>query len=183
MKLLLAIAACVLVVITIAAIVFAYYYHAYEHVVDQRLRQPLFANTAKIYAAPGEVRPRQKIQRAAIATDLRQAGYSRVGTSHPSHMGHLSETEASIHIQPGPQSYHAQDGATIYTTAKGVVKAIHADDGQALSAYELEPQLITGLSEDATAPSAAWSPTTNFRNTLCRPSLPLKTAASSSTAA
>ena len=142
----LALAACVLLVCAVGGIVFAYYYHAYEHVVEQRLRQPLFANTAKIYAAPAEVRPDQKYSVQEIAHELNQAGYSPVGQSHPSQLGTYALTESSVHIQPGPQSYHAPDGATVYT-AKGVVKAIKADDGEQLSAYELEPQLITGLSD------------------------------------
>jgi penicillin-binding protein 1B len=145
-RVLLALAACVLLVCAVGGIVFAYYYHAYEHVVEQRLRQPLFANTAKIYAAPAEVRPDQKYSVQEIAHELNQAGYSPVGQSHPSQLGTYALTESSIHIQPGPQSYHAPDGATVYT-AKGVVKAIKADDGEQLSAYELEPQLITGLSD------------------------------------
>src|SRR5262249_40741462 len=53
----------------------------------------------------------------------------------------------NIFIKPGPQSYHATDGATIMTS-NGVVKNITAENGAALSAYELEPQLITALSED-----------------------------------
>jgi penicillin-binding protein 1B len=145
-KLLLGIAALVLLVFAVCGIIFAYYYHAYEHVVAQRLRQPLFADTAKIYAAPREVRPKQKYNVRQIADDLVRAGYSRVGGAHPSQVGTFAETESSIHIQPGPQSYHAPDGATVYT-AKGIVTKIHADDGQNLSAYELEPELITGLSD------------------------------------
>lgn len=145
-RILLALAACVLLVCAVGGIVFAYYYHAYEHVVEQRLRQPLFANTAKIYAAPAEVRPDQKYSVQEIAHQLNQAGYSPVGQSHPSKIGTYELTETSIHIQPGPQSYHAPDGATVYT-AKNIVKAIKADDGEQLSAYELEPQLITGLSD------------------------------------
>jgi len=132
--------------VAIAGIVFGYYYHAYEHVVDQRLRQPLFQDTAKIYAAPAEVRPKQKYRVQQIADDLMRAGYTAAGNSHPSHTGTFSETATSIHIQPGPQSYHAPDGATVYTTARGVVTEIHGDDGQQLTAYELEPELITGLS-------------------------------------
>ncbi len=145
-KLLLGILACVLVVCAVCGIVFAYYYHAYENVVAQRLRQPLFANTAKIYAAPRVVRPKQKYSIQQIADDLMSAGYSRMGVSHPSQVGTFSEETSSIHIQPGPQSYHAPDGATVYTS-KGAVTAIKADDGQQLSAYELEPELITGLSD------------------------------------
>lgn len=146
-KLLLGLAACALVVFAVLGLVFAYYYHSYEHVVDQRLRQPLFANTAKIYAAPREVRPKQKYSVAQIASDLMVAGYSTAKASHPSQIGTFSEATDSIHIQPGPQSYHAPDGATVYTSPKGVVTQIKGDDGQQLSAYELEPQLITGLSD------------------------------------
>jgi len=43
--------------------VFTHYYNKYARIVDERLKQPLFANTAKIYAAPREVRPGQKNQR------------------------------------------------------------------------------------------------------------------------
>jgi penicillin-binding protein 1B len=53
-----------------------------------------------------------------------------------------------ITVRPGPQSYHSQDPATIHI-AGGVVSSIGDDHGQPLSSYELEPQLITGLSEDA----------------------------------
>ena len=61
-------------------------------------------------------------------------------------MGTYSLNDASITIQPGPQSYHSEQGATV-TFAKGLVSQISGDGGQALDAYELEPQLITGLSE------------------------------------
>ncbi len=51
-------------------------------------------------------------------------------------------------MHPGPQSYHAQDTATIHVSG-GVVESITDDHGEALASYELEPLLITGLSEDA----------------------------------
>lgn len=146
MKLVLGFAALLLVVCVATGAVFAYYYHAYGHVVEQRLRQPLFAKTAKIYAAPREVRPKQKYSVQQIANDLVRAGYSTAGMPHPSQLGTFSISEDSIHIQPGPQSYHAPDGATVYTS-RGVVTAIKGDDGQQLGAYELEPELITGLSD------------------------------------
>ena len=51
-------------------------------------------------------------------------------------------------MRPGPQSFHAQDGAVIRVSA-GVVDSITDDRGEPLSSYELEPLLITGLSDDA----------------------------------
>ena len=136
----------VAVVAIAGAGLFAFYYHKYEGVVDQRLKQPLFANTAKIFAAPREVRPGQKLSVELIARELRQAGYTTDSAAQASPLGTYSETVQSITIQPGPQSYHAPDAATIEVTG-GQVQSIKDERGQALSSYELEPLLITGLSD------------------------------------
>lgn len=128
--------------------VFFYYYFTYQNIVDARLQTPLFANTAKIYAAPREVRPGQKLTIQLITNELRSAGYTADGAAHPSELGTYSQGVQSITVRPGPQSYHAQDPATI-SISGGQVKSISDDKGQALSSYELEPLLITGLSEDA----------------------------------
>jgi penicillin-binding protein 1B len=128
--------------------VFGYYYFKYQKIVDARLNQPIFANTAKIFAAPREVRPAQKLSMRLIANELHEAGYSTEGASQPSQLGTYSESAGSITVNPGPQSYHAQDGATIHINS-GVVESITDDHGQGLASYELEPLLITGLSDDA----------------------------------
>ena len=128
--------------------VFGYYYVVYQHVVDDRLKQPIFANTAKIYAAPREVRPGQKLSIHLLADELHQAGYSVDGASQTSELGTYKEGVQAITVRPGPQSFHAQDSAIIRISA-GQVASISDNHGQALSSYELEPLLITGLSEDA----------------------------------
>jgi penicillin-binding protein 1B len=125
-----------------------YFYVKYQHIVDERLKQPLFKNTAKIFAEPREVRPGQKLSIHVIAEELRQANYTLVGTQKDSPMGTYSESDGVITVYPGPQSYHAQDSATIHVS-NGVVQSIADDHNQALASYELEPVLITGLSEDA----------------------------------
>jgi penicillin-binding protein 1B len=124
-----------------AAIIFGYFYFKYERIVDDRLAKgPMFASVSQIYAAPREVRNGQKLSASTIAADLRQAGYN----NNPQ-LGTYQLNGDSIFIKPGPQSYHTTDGATI-TTSGGVVQRITAENGAALSAYELEPQLITALS-------------------------------------
>jgi penicillin-binding protein 1B len=126
----------------------SYYYFKYQGIVDARLKEPLFADTAKIFAAPREVRPGQKYSVHLIANELREAGYTADGASQTSQLGTYSEGVQAITVRPGPQSYHSQDAATIHIS-EGVVGSITDDRGQPLSSYELEPQLITGLSEDA----------------------------------
>ncbi len=127
----------------LGAVTFGYYYNHYQHVVDDRMNNgPLFASTAQIYAAPKEVRTGQLLTAASIGQELRRAGYN----VNPN-LGTYQVSGESISIKPGPGSFHNTDGATVNTTG-GSVQSITAENGVALRAYELEPQLITGLSED-----------------------------------
>lgn len=129
--------------LVLGAMIFGYFYNYYQKVVDDRLNNgPLFSATAQIYAAPREVRPGQELTVATIAQDLHKAGYN----ANPN-LGTFRVMGDSITIKPGPNSFHNTDGATI-NTAGGSVQSINAENGVALRAYELEPQLITGLSED-----------------------------------
>ncbi|HEX3570104.1 MAG TPA: transglycosylase domain-containing protein [Acidobacteriaceae bacterium] len=149
-QVLLVLAAAVLICIALGGIVFGYMYMKYQKIVDDRLAAgPIFANVAQIYAAPREVRVGQHLSATTIAQDLRSAGYN----ANPK-LGTFTVDGPSINIKPGPESYHSTDGATITTgrddqdDSGTVVRAITAENGAALAAYELEPQLITALSED-----------------------------------
>jgi penicillin-binding protein 1B len=131
----------------LGVLVFTFYWNKYGHIVDERLKEPLFADTAKIYAAPAEVRPGQKLTPGEIEQQLQQAGYSEQGQGAASPMGTYAVNDNAITIHPGPQSYHSEDGATI-SFSGDAVSQISGDNGQALAAYELEPLLITGLSDE-----------------------------------
>jgi penicillin-binding protein 1B len=142
--------ALVLVVLVVCVLlgIYAYFDHQYRNLVDERLAKgPLFAAEAQVYAAPQEVRPGQHLSAAFIAAALRRAGYN----TNPQ-LGNFQLRGGTILIKPGPESYLATDGATIATTASSdgtiVVRSITAENGAALDAYKLEPQLITALSED-----------------------------------
>jgi len=80
--------------------VFGYYYFKYRSIVDARLNQPMFANTAKIFAAPREVRPGQKLTVRVIAKELHDAGYTLDGAAQPSQLGTYSESLQSITVNP-----------------------------------------------------------------------------------
>jgi penicillin-binding protein 1B len=140
--------------LVIGACVFGFEYHKYEKIVDDRLAAgPIFATVSQVYAAPREVRLGQHLTTAFIAQDLRRAGYN----SNPQ-LGTFELNGDSIVIHPGPQSYHSTDSATITTSStidpdSGAVsdtkvQSIVAENGAPLAAYQLEPQLITALSED-----------------------------------
>jgi penicillin-binding protein 1B len=136
----------VVVVGVVALGLFGFYYFKYESIVDARLKQPLFAQTAKIYATPREVRAGQKLGVQLIESELREAGYTTGDASSASPLGTYSVSDGAITVRPGPQSFHSEDSATIHISG-GQVQSITDDKGQALSSYELEPLLITGLSD------------------------------------
>ncbi|HEV2278792.1 MAG TPA: transglycosylase domain-containing protein [Acidobacteriaceae bacterium] len=145
-KILLVAAMVCTVAILLGCMVFATYWTKYGQVVDDRLKHPLFVQTASIFAAPPEVRPGQELTAKEVVAELEQADYTVQGQGTASKMGTYSASANSVTVHPGPQSYHSQDGATI-SFAKGQVTEVTGDNGQQLAAYELEPLLVTGLSD------------------------------------
>jgi len=126
--------------------VFSFYYVKYDRIIERRFRTPVFSNSAKIYALPRTLHNGEPAEAKDIATDLRRAGYSDAG--HPendgsSQLGTFRLVSDGIEITPGPESYHSPEPAHI-TIQDGQVNRI-TSKGNDLSAYELEPQLVTAL--------------------------------------
>jgi penicillin-binding protein 1B len=136
--------AAVLVFVILAASLggaFTYFYVKYDRIIDQKFKGTIFSNSAKIYAIPETVQVGEKIDADDIATKLRTAGYS--AKEGQSRLGNFRMLTGGIEIKPGPDSYHSPEPATI-RISKGKVEKITAKAGE-LSAYELEPQMITAL--------------------------------------
>ena len=145
-----AVAVAVLLCVLTGLAVFAFYYHKYGVIVDERLQRPLFASTAQIYAAPQQVRVGQRLTAAGVAQELHAAGYTDSEASQTSQMGTYAANGESITVRPGPQSFHAPQDATV-TFDNGKVAQITGANGEQLSGYELEPVLITDLSDQQRA--------------------------------
>jgi penicillin-binding protein 1B len=121
---------------------FAYWYVKYDRIIEQRFRGPVFASSAKIFAAPQVVRVGEKMTVPEIAAELRHAGYAEKDGESP--LGSYRLHGGSIEVLPGPESYHSPEPATI-TIADGAVSSINSRSAGALEAYELEPQMLTSL--------------------------------------
>jgi penicillin-binding protein 1B len=134
-----------LVVFLVAAIgvggFVCYFYIKYDRIIAQRFRSPVFSNSAKIYALPRTVHDGDKADAREIAALLRRAGYS--DKDGQSQLGSFRFVSDGIEITPGPDSYHSPEAARI-TIHDGRVGRI-VSQGNDLSAYELEPQLVTAL--------------------------------------
>src|SRR5437868_6283737 len=82
--------------------VFTYFYARYAAVIDARLRAGVFANSAKIFAAPESVAVGDPVLPADIATELRRSGYTE---SRANPVGYYQLQPNSISVFPGPDSY------------------------------------------------------------------------------
>jgi len=135
-----------LVVLTVGFGVFAFYYIKYQKIVDQRMSGQIFANTAKIFAQPRNVRVGQKADQREIGNYLRHAGYTEAGEQGESKFGTYRMVPSGIEIKPGQLSYYNSEGALI-RVHEGKVEQISSLGGgrDSLYAYDLEPQLVTGL--------------------------------------
>jgi penicillin-binding protein 1B len=122
-------------------VLFSYFYIKYDRIIEKRFRSPVFANSAKIYALPKTVRNGEQIEAKQIAAELRRAGYT--DQEGQSALGSFRVSKDGIEITPGPESYHSPEPALI-TIHDGHVDQI-GSNGNDLSAYELEPQLVTAL--------------------------------------
>ena len=134
-----------LIVFLVAAVGFGgfvcYFYIKYDRIIEQRFRTPVFSNSAKIYALPRTVHDGDKADAKEIAVALRRAGYA--DKEGQSRLGSFRLVSGGIEITPGPESYHSPEAARV-AIRDGQVERI-TSQGNELSAYELEPQLVTAL--------------------------------------
>src|ERR1700674_2844084 len=121
---------------------FAYWYVKYDRIIEQRFRGPVFASSAKIFAAPEVVKIGSKLTVSEVAAELRHAGYSEKEGESP--LGSYRLHGGSIEILPGPESYHSPEPATI-SVVDGAVSTINSRASGDLEAYELEPQMLASL--------------------------------------
>ena len=120
---------------------FSYFYIKYDRIIERRFRTPVFSNSAKIYALPKTVRDGDAIGAKEIAAELKRAGYS--DKDGESALGTFKLVKGGIEITPGQESYHSPEPALI-SIEDGKIDKI-TSRGNELSAYELEPQLVTAL--------------------------------------
>ncbi len=140
------VAATFFLVVTLVVLgVFIRYYVKYERIIDRRLHGQIFTNATKIYARPASVWVGESVTPEEIAGGLRRAGY--VDASKSNGIGSYRLLARGIEIHPGPESYHNQDGAVIRESGGKIERIVGTggSEGRDLSAYELEPTLITAV--------------------------------------
>ena len=122
---------------------FTFFYAKYSRLIDQKLRAGVFANTAKIFAAPESVAVGDLLTPAEVAAELRRSGYNE---SRGNPIGYFQIHPNSLEIFPGPDSYFDQEAAVIKFAGPRISQIISLQDNTSRPQYQLEPQLITNVS-------------------------------------
>src|SRR5882724_2681782 len=135
------IAVSLMVILALGA--FTYFYAKYAHVIDDRLRAGVFANSAKIFAAPESVSVGDAMTPVEIATDLRRSGYTE---SRGNPVGYYQAHSNSIEVFPGPDSYFDQEAGVIRFSGGKISQIVSLQDNTPRNQYQLEPQLIQAIS-------------------------------------
>jgi penicillin-binding protein 1B len=126
------------------AITLSVFYSKYERIVDDRIRRPIFNEPAQIFGAADRVSIGDERTMDGVIAELRLAGYVSGGEDTHSGVGLYSQHGPKIQIKPGLGSFHPGQEATLQIT-NGQIESITGSKGEALSNYDLEPQLVTGL--------------------------------------
>ena len=124
--------------------VFIHFYTVYSKLIDERLRGGPYSSTARIFAAPGSIAVNDHTTPSDIATMLRHAGYNE---NRNNSVGSYTVNADSIDIFPGADSYFDQEPATVKFAGGKITRIVSLADNTSRPLYELEPQLITNLSD------------------------------------
>jgi penicillin-binding protein 1B len=122
---------------------FTFFYARYARVIDEKLRAGVFANSAKIFAAPESVSVGDAITPDVIATDLRRSGYTE---SPGNPVGYYKIHSNYIEIFPQSDSYFDQEPGLIRFAKGKISQVVSLQDNTARNQYQLEPQLIQAIS-------------------------------------
>jgi len=121
---------------------FTFFYWRYANVIDRKLREGPFANTAKIFAAPESVAVGDADNPADIAVALRHSGYNE---SPGNPIGYYHVQPNAIEVFPGPESYFDQEAGVIRFSGGRISQIVSLEDNTQRSQYQLEPQLLTNV--------------------------------------
>src|SRR4051795_2007176 len=122
---------------------FTYFYARFARVIDEKLRAGVFANSAKIFAAPQSVAVGDIATPIEIAAELRRSGYTESRTNP---VGYFQLHPNSIDIYPQADSYFDQEPGVLRFANGKISQIVSLGDNTARSQYQLEPQLIQAVS-------------------------------------
>ena len=107
---------------------FTFFYAKYSRLIDQKLRNGPFANTAKIFAGAESVSVGDVATPIRIAAELRRSGYT---DSIRNTIGYYQLHPNSIEIFPGADSYFEQEAGVVRFAGGRISQIVSLQDNTA----------------------------------------------------
>ncbi|HUY12547.1 MAG TPA: PBP1A family penicillin-binding protein [Terriglobia bacterium] len=143
------IGAFVLVVFFILAGIFLHYYVRFSQMIDARLSGSVFDNPSLVFSAPIEISPGDALTPDQVVVRLRRALYAEGKLRNPA-IGAFQMTGSRLEVEPGTASFlhdgpDRQDSVALDFGSGRLASITDLANGQPLTHYLLEPELITTL--------------------------------------
>ena len=141
------------VIVILGLATFSYFYNRYSLLIDQKLRAGVFANTAKIFAAPVSVAVGDVTTPGEIAAELRRSGYN---DSRENPVGYYQVHANFIEVFPGKDSYFDQEPGVIRFAGGKISQIVSLQDNTAAQPVSAGAAVDHSAFRAAAARSAAW---------------------------
>ncbi len=114
----------------------------YSNLVDEKLRQGPFAQTAMIFSAPEPVSRGDALTMDELVDMLRVRGYS---DNRSNRLGWYKAREDGLEIFPGVDASPESEPGVVFIQNGVVTRIVSNSDNTDRNVYELEPELISNL--------------------------------------
>lgn len=122
--------------------VFVYYWVHFSKLIDIKLKEGPFSETAMLFAAPDPVSIGDHLEAEELAALLRRRGYT---TTRSNRMGWYHVREDAVEIFPGVDAYPRSEPGVVFLDNGLVTRIVSSRDNTERQIYYLEPELFTNL--------------------------------------
>lgn len=121
---------------------FTYYWVQYSRLIDQKLKEGPFTETAQLYATPEPVAVGDSMTSDELVAALRRRGYTE---SRSNRVGWYHVRTDGVEIFPGVDAYINSEPGVVFLNGGTVTRIISNRDNTDRQRYFLDPELITNL--------------------------------------
>ncbi|MGJ5819259.1 transglycosylase domain-containing protein [Paludibaculum fermentans] len=122
--------------------VFSYYWVQYSRLIDQKLKEGPFTETAQLFATPEPIAVGDNLSADELVALLKRRGYTE---SRSNRLGWYHVRQDGVEIFPGVDAYINSEPGVVFLSGGVVSRIISNRDNTDRQRYFLDPELITNL--------------------------------------
>jgi penicillin-binding protein 1B len=122
--------------------VFSYFWVQYSRLIDQKLKEGPFTETAQLFATPEPIAVGDSLSADELVGALKRRGYTE---SRSNRLGWYHVRQDGVEIFPGVDAYVNSEPGVVFLSGGVVTRIISNRDNTERQRYFLDPELITNL--------------------------------------